>query len=364
MPLELGVWRIDGNLKPVDFGPLEIEARLEGILDECVDIASPNWLVIGRQVRTDHGLFIDLLAIDRDANLVVLELKRDKTYRDIVAQVLDYGSWVRELKDDRIAQIFDDYQKRWHAERQPTSIDAAFKSKFGLPMPDEMNSTHELVVVASSLDPATERVVRYLADEYGVRINAVFFRVFRDEDREYLGRAWFRDPAEVTAGLGEETTVGEWNGEYYASFGYDTEVVRDGLARGYLVAGGGSWYSQTLAMLEPGARIWVNVPGSGYVGVGVVEQAMQPVDTFMVRDESGAETPIVEQSACAAALRKAADDPVLADYLVRVKWLKTVGPAQAVHEKGFFGNQNSVARPRSPKWDHTVERLKAVWGVS
>lgn len=363
MPLELGVWRIDGGLKPVDFGPLQIEARLEEILDECVDIASPNWLVIGRQVRTDHGLFIDLLAIDRDANLVVLELKRDKTYRDIVAQVLDYGSWVRELKDDRIAQIFDDYQKRWHGERQPTSIDAAFKGKFGLPMPDELNSTHELVVVASSLDPATERVVRYLADEYGVRINAVFFRVFRDEHREYLGRAWFRDPAEVTAGLGEEATVGEWNGEYYASFGYDTEVVRDGLARGYLVAGGGSWYSQTLAMLEPGARIWVNVPGSGYVGVGVVEQAMQPVDTFMVRDESGAETPIVEQSVYAAALRKAADDPVLADYLVRVKWLKTVSPAQAVHEKGFFGNQNSVARPRSPKWDHTVERLKAVWSV-
>ena len=117
MPLELGVWRIDGGLKPVEFGPLDIESRLEDILDENVAIASPNWLVIGRQVRTDHGLFIDLLAIDRDANLVVLELKRDKTYRDIIAQVLDYGSWVRELKDDRIAQIFDDYQKRWHQGR-------------------------------------------------------------------------------------------------------------------------------------------------------------------------------------------------------------------------------------------------------
>lgn len=364
MPLELGVWRIDGGLKPVDFGPLDIEARLEDILDENVDIASPNWLVIGRQVRTDHGLFMDLLAVDRDANLVVLELKRDKTYRDIVAQVLDYGSWVRELKDDRIAQIFDDYQKRWHGDRKPTSIDEAFKNKFRVPMPEEMNSAHELVVVASSLDPSTERVVRYLADEYGVRINAVFFRVFRDEDREYLSRAWFRDPAEVTAGLGEEVTAGEWNGEYYASFGYDPEVINDGLARGYLVAGGGSWYSQTLGMLEPGARIWVNVPGSGYVGVGTVEQEMQPVDEFTVRTTSGAEVPIAEESQVAATLRKASEDPQLADYLVRVKWIKTVGPKHAVHEKGFFGNQNSVARPRSPKWDHTVERLKAVWNIS
>ena len=364
MPLELGVWRIDNGLKPVDFGPLDIESRLEDILDANVAIASPNWLVIGRQVRTDHGLFVDLLALDRDANLIVLELKRDKTYRDIIAQVLDYGSWVRELKDDRIAQIFDEYQKRWHQDSAPVSIDEAFKKKFGIAMPDEMNSTHELVVVAASLDPSTERVVRYLADEYGVRINAVFFRVFRDGDREYLSRAWFRDPAEVTAGLGEEATVGDWNGEYYASFGYDAEVVRDGLRRGYLVAGGGSWYSNTLRMLKPGARIWVNVPGSGYVGVGLVEQEMQPVDKFTVPDDAGNHVPIVEVSPAAAALRSATtNDPDMADYLVRVRWLKTLDPKQAVHEKGFFGNQNSVARPRSPKWDHTVERLKTRFGI-
>jgi len=95
MPLELGVWRIDDAVVPVEFGSLDIEARLEEILDKNIGIASPNWLVIGRQVHTDHGQTIDLLAIDRDANLVVLELKKDKTYRDIVAQVLDYGSWLR-----------------------------------------------------------------------------------------------------------------------------------------------------------------------------------------------------------------------------------------------------------------------------
>jgi hypothetical protein len=363
MPLELGVWRIDTGLSAVDFGSLDIESRLEVILDENIGIASPNWLVIGRQVRTDYGPIVDLLAIDRDANLVVLELKRDKTYRDIVAQVLDYGSWVRELKDDQIAQIFDEYQKRWHKDRPLVSIDEAFKKKFGIAIPDEMNTTHELAVVAASLDPSTERVVRYLADEYGVRINAVFFRVFRDDDREYLCRAWFRDPAEVTAGLGEETSVGEWNGEYYVSFGYEAEVIRDGLERGYIVAGGGSWYTRTLANLEPGARIWVNVPGSGYVGVGMVTQEMQPVEEFTVLDDAGNQVPIVEVSPVAASLRPATSDPDAADYLVRVDWIKTVDPTQAVKEKGFFGSQHSVARPRAPKWNYTVQRLKTRFGI-
>lgn len=361
MPLELGVWRIDKGVQPVEFGPLNLENRLEDILSENIEIASPNWLVIGRQVRTEHGGFIDLLAMDRDANLVVLELKRHQTHRDIVAQLLDYGSWVARLEANHIAQIFDEYQKRWK-KSEIVSIDDAFRSKFGISMPDEMNLSHELVIVAASLDHATERVVRYLAEEYGVRINAVFFRVFRDGDREYISRAWFRDPAEVIIGPPDDEG-GEWNGEYYVSFGYLHEVVRDGLRRGYVVAGGGSWYSRTLQMLEPGARIWVNVPGTGYVGVGIVSAPMAPVDEFTVHDDDGNEAPIVQVSEPAASLNRAADNPETADYLVRVDWLKTVDPELAIREKGFFGNQNSVARPRTAKWNYTVERLKSRFGI-
>lgn len=302
-----------------------------------------------------------MLAMDRDANLIVLELKRHQTHRDIVAQLLDYGSWVARLEANHIAQIFDEYQKRWE-KTEIVSIDDAFRSKFGISIPDEMNLSHELVIVAASLDHATERVVKYLAEEYGVRINAVFFRVFRDGDREYISRAWFRDPAEVVIGPPDDE-VGEWNGEYYVSFGYPHEVVRDGLRRGYVVAGGGSWYSRTLQMLEPGTRIWVNVPGTGYVGVGIVSAPMVPVDEFTVHDEDGNEVPIVQVSEPAESLSRAADDPETADYLVRVDWLKTVDPEQAIREKGFFGNQNSVARPRAAKWDYTVERLKSRFGI-
>ena len=362
MPLELGVWRIDKGVRSVEFRPLDLENRLEDILSENIGIASPNWLIIGRQVRTDHGGIIDLLAIDRDANLVVLELKRHQTHRDSVTQLLDYGSWVAHLEVDRIAQIFDEYQKRWK-KSEIVSIDDAFKSLFRISIPDEVNSSHELVIVADNLDHSTERIVRYLADEYGVRINAVFFSVFRDEDREYISRAWFRDPAEVTVESADQAACGEWNGEYYVSFGYSREVVRDGLSRGYVVAGGGSWYSRTLAMLEPGARIWVNVPATGYVGVGIVSSSMKPVDEFTVVDKDGKEVLITQVSDPAASLIRASDDPEKADYLVRVDWRKTVDPDHAIRERGFFGNQNSVARPRAAKWDHTVERLKSHFGI-
>ncbi len=52
-----------------------------------------------------------------------------------------------------------------------------------------------------------------------------------------------------------------------------------------------------------------------------------------------------------------------AEYFVPVQWLHKVAVHEAVNEVGLFGNQNSVARPRTPKWEHTVTRLKELWSI-
>ena len=64
MPLELSVWRIDSGLQRVDVARLDLESRLEDILARDISVASPAWMVIGRQVPTPWGKFIDLLCID------------------------------------------------------------------------------------------------------------------------------------------------------------------------------------------------------------------------------------------------------------------------------------------------------------
>jgi hypothetical protein len=57
------------------------------------------------------------------------------------------------------------------------------------------------------------------------------------------------------------------------------------------------------------------------------------------------------------------DDEDKAEYVVRVKWLKAVPVKKAISELGFFGNQNTVCRPTTPKWSYTVERLKSVFDI-
>jgi RecB family endonuclease NucS len=91
MPTEMTLWRIDHEQpKPIAQQKLDVEYRLENWIRDDVGLVSNDLLVIGQQVPTAYGGFIDLLAMDSMDNLVILELKRDKTPRDIVAQVLDY----------------------------------------------------------------------------------------------------------------------------------------------------------------------------------------------------------------------------------------------------------------------------------
>jgi len=365
MPLELGIWRIDQQLAAVPHQPMDKEHRLESLIEKNIALIAPHLMVIGRQVPTSFGKFVDLLAIDVAGNVAVIELKRDQTPREVVAQALDYGSWVHTLQSEDIAAIWKQYLEKMHPDEKGVALDQAFCKRFGVKaMPDELNGEHELIIVAGALDESTERIVGYLAGYHGVNVNAVLFRVFKDEEREYLTRAWLRDPSSSADDVGEASSKSAWNGEYYVSFSGEGRDWNEAVKYGFISGGGGSWYSNTLLLLSPGDSIWVNIPGTGYVGVGTVTLARTPIDKFMVRSSEGGEVPITSLGLQISNRTHFSVDPESAEYLVGVNWRKWVTIEKAVKERGFFGNQNTVARPKSQKWRHTVERLKERFGLS
>ncbi len=363
MALEFGLWRIDSETIKVDFTTIDEQERLQPILAGNIEMVDPNLLVIGREVATPWHKRIDILALNRDGQLVVLELKRGRTPREVIAQVLEYGSFIRGLRAEEIVRIYNAYLEKYYSAQSETSLDDAFKERFQIALPEELNEEHQLIVVATELDPTSERIVDYLADS-NLNINVVFFRVFRDGDREYLARAWMRDPTGASGIEGGAQPMREWNGEYYVSFGEDDRRSwEEAVKYGFISGGGGPWYSRTLNMLEEGNRIWVNIPGRGYTGVGIVTETTQSSDEFKVSQENG--DPILYRDISEkAAIRSMADEgSENAEYFVKVDWLKTVPNSKAISEKGFFGNQHTVARPRTEKWEHTVMRLKMKFGI-
>lgn len=135
-------------------------------------------LIIGRQVPTDHGKYIDLLALDANGSIVIIELKKDRTPREIVAQVLDYASWVGTLTTPEVSARAEAYL----GQRLVT----AFRERFDSAVPETLNSSHSMLIVASELDPASRRIVEYLSEEHSVAINTAFFNVFEADGNQWL----------------------------------------------------------------------------------------------------------------------------------------------------------------------------------
>jgi len=215
MPVEMKIWKIAETPVSLSFVPMDSEAKLEKLLVQDITILSPQLFLIGSQVPTIYGKFVDILALDDEGNVVVIELKRDRTSRDAVSQLLDYASWAMDLNYSDIQQI--------HSEKTGDSAFAkSFLSKMGTNAPDELSGQLRLLLVASTLDPESERIMNFLSENYGVPINAAFFRYFLDGDSEYLTRSWLIDPSEVEVNAVKSAsarTQGLWSGnDFYVAF--------------------------------------------------------------------------------------------------------------------------------------------------
>jgi hypothetical protein len=98
-----------------------------------------------------------MLAMDMSGNLSIIELKKSRTPREVVAQLLDYASWVQSLSYEEIAAIYSD-------KNPGKKLEEGFDDAFGSSLPEQINQRHELIVVASELDTSTERIINYLTD--------------------------------------------------------------------------------------------------------------------------------------------------------------------------------------------------------
>jgi hypothetical protein len=324
------------------------------IVADC-RILSDQWMLIGREEKTPYeapyGGRIDLLALAPDSSLILIELKRDKTPREVVAQALDYATWVEKLRPDDVKRIYDRF-------KPGSSLDDDFRSRFKQPLDEDGPKKHQIVIVAASLDDSSERIMTYL-NQRNIPINVICFQVFAHGPDQFVSRVWLVDPTEtqINAETLPQDTKEPWNGEYYANFGDgESRAWSEAVRYGFISAGGGSWYSGTLKQLSPGDRVWVKAPGSGFVGVGLVTGYRLPLSSFDVDTPDGRK-PAQEVLNQGHYHKKFPDDPER-EYVVPVQWLQTVPLEDALKGKGLFGTLNTVCRPTAPKWRTTIDRLK------
>jgi hypothetical protein len=164
-------WQIvDGKLQQVDTslsdaGRTESQ-DLEAWIASNPSVIGQDLIVIGRQVQTLSGP-LDLLAIDRSGNLVVVELKRDKLPREALAQAIDYASDLSDWSIERVSEACTKYTGK--------NLEECISEGF----PEEnienmnINASQRVLLVGFGIESSLERMVNWLSDTYNVDVNAV-----------------------------------------------------------------------------------------------------------------------------------------------------------------------------------------------
>ena len=170
----------DGDFTEYEQLPFEInheEAILERWLKSNPDkiLEDGRILIMGRQVRTDTGGYIDLLGVDREGNVVVVELKRDRTPRDVVAQALEYAAFAARLDVDALEEILRAHEP----DQSSLSLADCHRECFSIDPSEAVtfNKDQRIVIVGQQVTPAIRQTATFLGSK-GIHVTCVEFTFF------------------------------------------------------------------------------------------------------------------------------------------------------------------------------------------
>lgn len=179
------------ELRPIARTSLNREAvrereDLQRILRDQIEVLDPEILVIAEEFSNwdDSRRRIDLLAVDRAANLVVIELKRGDTGGHMELQTVRYAAMVSTMTWDRAVEAFGHYLRTRGREEDPGEVLLNF---LDWEDPDEEAFGQDVRIILVSADFGRELTTAVLwLNERDLDIRCVRLRPFADDGRVLL----------------------------------------------------------------------------------------------------------------------------------------------------------------------------------
>lgn len=187
MATEIKTWEIiNGELSPIDSNLAENGRKETEHLEQWIktqpDILGNDILIIGEQVYTKSGP-LDFLGIDNSGNIVIIELKRDKLARVVLAQAIDYASDLAKWDIEKLSEICISYTGN--------SLEEHFSNNFEDIKIDELtiNQSQRLLLVGFSIEESLIRMIEWLSNNFDLGINAIILNYVKtSKGNELLSR--------------------------------------------------------------------------------------------------------------------------------------------------------------------------------
>lgn len=213
----------DGFLEKANKEPIDYEKDFENWLENSPHVLFENeastimW--IGRQVSTtsyETVKFPDLMGIDSNGDVVIVELKKGKTPREVVAQILEYAAWASELMYEDLNVLTIKYYDSDEAYKGLELVDIhnlIFYPDDEVVRDIKFNQKLRLFIVAEEITKTVKDVVKYLNNS-GVDINCMKYEVYKASNGEYYISTEI-DEADmlVVKTTSVRTNLAGWNGD-------------------------------------------------------------------------------------------------------------------------------------------------------
>jgi hypothetical protein len=156
---------------------------LQRLLRSNIEVVSPDTLVVSEEFGDweDSRRRIDLLGLDRDANLVVIELKRTEDGGHMELQAIRYAAMVSTLTFEKVVDVFSGYLRRIGREDDPRTTMLDF---LGWEDPDEDVFAQDVRIVLASAEFSKELTTAVMwLNEHGLDIRCVRMQPYDDGGR-------------------------------------------------------------------------------------------------------------------------------------------------------------------------------------
>jgi len=151
---------------------------------------------------------LDLLALDKQGNLVIIENKLDSSGRDVVWQVLKYASYCSSLSKDQIRDIYQNYLDKEGANtKAEEKLSEFFDNTEYLELVVNQGSKQRIMMVAGKFKKEVTSTVLWLMN-YKIRIQCFKVTPFELKDSLFLNVEQvlpLREAEEFSISMAEKT---------------------------------------------------------------------------------------------------------------------------------------------------------------
>ncbi|MGC2237774.1 MAG: hypothetical protein WA584_16540 [Pyrinomonadaceae bacterium] len=160
--------------------------HLQSALKEQIEIIAPNCLVIAEEFSewSESQRRIDLLAIDKQANIVVIELKRNETGEFMELQAIRYASMVSTLTFQKATEIYQKYLNSKETHEDAETILLGFLGWEDVKAED-FASDVRIILVSANFSKELTTSVMWL-NERDLDIRCVRLIPYKFEDRIFV----------------------------------------------------------------------------------------------------------------------------------------------------------------------------------